>query len=409
MKKYVLFMIVLSLAAAVFLPAEGPAVTGYARSHAGVFLDGFEYSVFQNTLSLNLEYGQDTAAFRANPYLYQYTDGALEFGLRELYLDLYLENLDLRLGKQQIIWGRAEGAFITDVVSPKDMRQFVLPDFTEIRLGITALRADWYLGSSTIELVLVPAFVPSVYPGPGSAWAAVPSFPVAPEMLPARQVPLKPENGEIFGKFSYLGSSFDFELMGGYMWDDDPSLVVTRTVDPGTGMLLGLSVQPEYRRLALAGGSAAASLGPVVLRGEGAYYFGKHFMTSDPADSDGLSEKDYIHYLAGADLPVLGADMSVQFIQRIILGYETPLVQDEFQTMLTYRAAARFFREKLFVEFFSYIGFDAPDALLRPKLTYKISDGFDLAIGADIFLGDSGTFGQFDGNDQVYLKATLSF
>ena len=60
-------------------------------------------------------------------------------------MDLYFDNFDLRIGKQQIIYGKAEGVFITDVVSPKDLREFLLPDFEEIRMGITAAKLSYFL------------------------------------------------------------------------------------------------------------------------------------------------------------------------------------------------------------------------------------------------------------------------
>ncbi len=54
------------------------------------------------------------------------------------------------------------------------------------------------------------------------------------------------------------------------MWDDDPTMFSTFVVD-GSGSK-NLIITPEYKRLSLAGGSFSTTLGPIVLRGEGAYY-----------------------------------------------------------------------------------------------------------------------------------------
>ena len=43
--------------------------------------------------------------------------------------------LALSLGKQQVVWGKADGVFITDIVSPLNLTEFLLPDFDEIRTG----------------------------------------------------------------------------------------------------------------------------------------------------------------------------------------------------------------------------------------------------------------------------------
>src|SRR6266849_5500825 len=59
--------------------------------------------------------------------------------LRVAILTLSRGDFDARLGRQQIVWGEAISTFVTDVVNPKDFREFVLPDFSEIRIPIWAL------------------------------------------------------------------------------------------------------------------------------------------------------------------------------------------------------------------------------------------------------------------------------
>src|SRR5258706_6773882 len=59
-----------------------------------------------------------------------------ELELREAILSVSHGDLDVRLGRQQIVWGEAISTFVTDVVNPKDFREFVLPDFTELRIPI---------------------------------------------------------------------------------------------------------------------------------------------------------------------------------------------------------------------------------------------------------------------------------
>src|SRR3989449_8337443 len=66
-------------------------------------------------------------------------DQKTELDLREALLSISTGDLDVRLGRQQIVWGEAISTFVTDVVNPKDFREFVLPDFTELRIPIWAL------------------------------------------------------------------------------------------------------------------------------------------------------------------------------------------------------------------------------------------------------------------------------
>src|SRR5882724_4338899 len=75
-------------------------------------------------------------------------DQKTDLSLREALLLVGRGDLDVRIGRQQIVWGEAISTFVTDVVNPKDFREFVLPDFTELRIPIWALDASYSLARS---------------------------------------------------------------------------------------------------------------------------------------------------------------------------------------------------------------------------------------------------------------------
>ncbi len=391
--------------------AQDTEIHGYVRNYTGALTDDQgNYSIIQNTLDLDIEKTGMDMGFKVNPYVYHYVNDRLDYGLREAYIDLYFKSMDLRLGKQQIIWGQADGVFITDVVSPKNLREFLLPDFEEIRVGITSLKADYYVGNNTFELVLVPEFVPTQYPDKVSIW--FPSMYQDYATIDKSQKDIKPsiENSEVFFKYSLLSSALDMELMAGYMWDDDPGMHMDRfNTNPQTPMPDSLVIRPKHHRISLAGGSFSTDIGGLVLRGEGAFYEGKYFQTTSRSDRDGVVSKDYAHYLVGLDFIVGGVNLSTQFIQEAIMDYEDPIRQDEFESTMTFLAKDDFFRDKLTMELFTYYGFKHQDALIRPKATYEVGSGVNLITGANLFTGTEGRFGQFNQNDMVYFKLKYDF
>lgn len=414
MKKAILNLIGISLLLAFFagtLPAQSVGLTGYVRNYTGVLTQGdHEYAIIQNTFNLNVEQSKDKVAFKVNPYIYQYPDQDMEFGLREAYLDIYFNSVDLRIGKQQIIWGKADGVFITDIVSPKDLSEFLLRDFDEIRMGVTGVKANYYLGDNTFEIVWLPTFAPTVMPPEGSIWRPAFSFPVQPLFDHSREkVTPSLENSEVFAKFSALTSLIDFEVMAGYAWDDDPTMHVVKSIDPATHRLTGLTVYPQHHRLTIGGGSFSTTVGPFVLRGEGAYYNGKYFNSADPKLPESVVEKNYLHYLVGLDYTLWDIHLSGQFIQQAILDYDPMIQNDEYDNMGTFLASRDFLNETLNLQLFVYYGFNNNDALIRPKLTYDLADGFELLFGANIFTGTEGWFGQYDKNDMLYAKIKYSF
>ncbi len=392
--------------------SDGLKINGYVRNYDGVLLNNdMDFSIVQNTLNLDFTLQTSKVGFKVNPYVYQYSDKTTVFDVREAYIDLFFNSFDLRIGKQQIIWGKADGVFITDIISPKDLSEFLLRDFEEIRMGVTSVKFDYYLGDNTLEIVWVPVFSSTKFPESNSIWAVTPHFPINPTFDFSKK-DIKPsiKNSEIFAKYSVFSSAIDFEIMGGYTWDADPTIHTLKEIDPLTHQLLSLTAIPEHHRLTLTGGSFSTTLGPIVLRGEGAYYWGKYFQTEEPKALEGVTEKNYLNYLIGADFTISGIKFSTQFIQQYIIDYDDFIVNNEVNNLMTFLARKDLLEgDTLHLEFFSYIGLTDNDGLIRPKISYDLTDGLNILLGANIFYGDKGMFGRFNKNDMVYVKIKYSF
>jgi hypothetical protein len=407
--KRTLFAAATLLAAASLGAQEGATLNGYGRTKVGSLIEDGSYFIGENTLDLRLNYRTGDAGFFANPVLYE-REGAVDpVDLREAYIDFSGERFDLRFGKQQVIWGKADGVFITDLVSPKDLSQFLVPDFEELRRAVTGVRADFYLDAHGLELVWLPWFTPTVSPSGDSLWAPTIPFPIAPTILEADSPEPALENGEYFAKYSYLGESFDLSFMGGWFWNDTPAFAVTdKTIVPGVG-ISALTVRPEYYRTAAAGAAVSGTLGPLVLRAEGAWYADKRWQGNPLVYSEGYAEKDAVQYLVGTDFSVAGYSFGLQFIQDLILDHEDDLTEEAVRNTATFVVAKTFLRDTLTAEIFAYAAFDPLNALVKPKLTWDASDALEFFAGAYLFLGDEGDFGQYDDNDGVYAGAKLSF
>ncbi len=414
MRKTVLSLL-LACAVAAGFSQNSVDINGFARNYTALLYNNGDFAMLQNTFNINFAKTGDKVAFKVNPLLYVYGTDSLDFRMRELYLDLYFNNFDLRIGKQQVVWGKADGVFITDIVSPLNLTEFLLPDFDEIRRGVYAAKFDYYLGNSTFEAIWVPVMTPTEFPKPGSIWHIAPDFP-APPVFDYSKEKIKPtfENSEIFGKYSLFSSVADIDLMAAYTWDATPAMHVQKQmgIDSVTGMpfLKSLLISPQHHRLTVAGGSFGSTIKGFVLRGEAAYYWGKYYQTEDPAATDALVQKDYLNYVVGLDYIAGDWKFSGQFIQRRIFDYEEPIKEDEVQNMMTLLLHGDLLHQTLHVELFSYIGLDYGDALIRPKITYDFSDAFSILLGSNIFTGDTrGVFGKYGDNSMIYTKIKYSF
>lgn len=381
--------------------AKDIAFTGMLRSYTGSRLSETDVPIAEQTVDLSLEGWGDTSAIRVNPYLYISEDGSPEIGMREAYMDFYFPSMDLRVGKQAIVWGEAEGAFITDIVSPQDLRSFILADFNEIRMGVPAVKADYFTGPFTIEAVWLPRFVPTEQPDQDSIWATPEMEKMEGAALPSADL----ENSEFFGKVSYFGSALNAELMAGYAWDDLP-------------VLEGSAADPDalYKQYAVVGGSFSTTIASVVLRSEAAAYLDRSFTKVSAPFTLDTAEYDQLHGLAGLDWSLFGVDLSAQYILQYIFEYDDALMADEYDHTLTFRMRDSYLSDTLTWEFFGYFGFDpedlseSSDALLRPSVTYSIEDGVEIQTGAEIFLGDAnGKFGRYEENSMAYVSMRWYF
>ncbi len=68
--------------------------------------------------------------------------------LRELYVDTTLWDWDLRLGKQQVVWGTADGIKLLDIINPTDFRELNQNTMAESRIPIWMINAETNVGDS---------------------------------------------------------------------------------------------------------------------------------------------------------------------------------------------------------------------------------------------------------------------
>ena len=96
---------------------------------------------------------------------YNHYDRAGEL-LKECYFDVYAGKLDLRLGKQAVGWGEADGVRLMDVINPLDYRRdFILkdPGFDETRIPTWMIKGEYYpemrpfgLADLSLEMLWIP-------------------------------------------------------------------------------------------------------------------------------------------------------------------------------------------------------------------------------------------------------------
>ncbi|NGP76219.1 hypothetical protein G3570_06220 [Balneolaceae bacterium YR4-1] len=374
--------------------------------------------------------------------LYSASSDSLRFTLREAYVDLYFKNSDLRLGKQMLVWGRAEGTFITDLLTPVDLSEFLTQDFADIRQGVTALNYTYYLGSDFVQLVVNPVFNPNPIPAPDSRW-----FPrqIIPTTINTRYTERDDEAGlsdvQLAARYGFRSNlNFDLDLNLLYWHYPNPTYAKDLSISinqPG-GVL---ELTETYSQSFIAAYSGTLQLfDKLLVTSESAYYQRRSFdyLSSELRDlniqdptlfeqlqiaqifaqiEDGfIKEKPFLVSMIGLQYELFDFTISTQFVNEHILKFDSEILQEQnyyYSTLLLQRSLQR---DKFLFRFFGRYNYNNDDFWLNPELTYSGIDSFEATIGSQLFGGKESdpfyghlSFSSFESNSFSYLKLSAYF
>jgi hypothetical protein len=78
--------------------------------------------------------------------------------LRELYVDTMIGDTEVRVGKQQVVWGTADGIKLLDIINPTDYREFAQNTMEDSRIPIWMVKTDTPVGDAgSFQFVLSQA------------------------------------------------------------------------------------------------------------------------------------------------------------------------------------------------------------------------------------------------------------
>lgn len=333
-------------------------------------------------------------------------DQRFDATLRENYLDINLGSLDLRLGRQHVIWGEMVGLYFADVVSARDLTEFILPDFEAQRIPQWAARAEYFLGDLHAELLWIP--VPSFdrIGKPGGEF--YPFQPAPPGVTSLYRAEIRPErdasNTNYGARISGLVGGWDLSAFWYRSIDVSPTFS-REIVSPTT-----FAFQARHDRIAQVGGALTKDFGAVVLKGEAVRTKGRKFAVLRAADADGLAASDTVDWAVGLDfVPLDDVRFNVQGFQRIFRQHDPDMIGKEkesgYSLYLTGKFSDRFEAQVLYIA-----SLDREDWLARPKLIWNLERNWRAQVGVDVFRGPPlGLFGQYEAKDRGYLELRHSF
>lgn len=331
------------------------------------------------------------------------TAGTLE--IRDLYIEAVHDQGLVRLGKQQIAWGRLDGLKVLDVLNPRNFREFILEDLPESRIGLWSLYVDRALGDWRAELAVIPDPTGHAIPGPG-AWFELraPRFRYgsSADAQPVAVTTATPEldagnaavGVRLSRRFGRTGSS----VVAYSGLDPEP---LGRVSPPGSTPVL----ERYYERRDAVGLSLERGAGPFVIRTEHVYFPDRRFNTREGAE---LATTRADHYRGAVsvdfDAP-WSLFVNAQFLVDVVRDAPAGLVRPRRDRITTLFLRRSFDYDRLIAELRWYRSIDDDGSMAEFELGYRFRNGTRLLASLAGFGGRSGgLFGQFEGRGRVALR-----
>jgi hypothetical protein len=343
-----------------------------------------------------------------------------ELSLRELYADADWFNSYWRIGKQQVVWGQADGLKVLDVVTPQSYREFILDDFDDSRIPLWMVNAEIPVGEEgTLQLLWIPDTTYHELAAPGTDFAIttplrVPQPPTSAAVTITGVNQLEADKPNHWLKDSDLGVRYSvfasgWDLSFNYLYHYRDFAVNYQSLRNGQ-----LTIAPEYERSHLLGATASNAFGDWTLRTEvGWYSHSYHLADNITGDGEqlGIAESPEISSVIGLDFQGWSDTyISVQWFQSLLLDYDHSITRDRHDQTLTLLAERHFANETWTLSLRGQYSLNQRDQLWRPRLNHLFSSNLELWLGADFFEGDSkGLYGQFDRRDRMTVGFEWGF
>lgn len=311
-----------------------------------------------------------------------------------------LPSLDLKIGRQIVVWGKSDNLRVTDVLNPLDNREPGLVDIEDLRLPLVMSRVDWYAGRWNITGIAIhevrfnknPVYGSDFFPSP--APSPVESFPSS-----------GGGNTEYAAAVNGLLTGWDVSFYFARIFDDAAAFRELSAGPPPRYVL-------AHDRLSMAGAAVNVARGNWLLKTEGAYFSDLRY-AAFPGRTFDRSD-----ILGGLEYSGFGeSTISFEAVNRHVHHYDEALAfspdaarQDQVQHAFRYQQD--FLHQRLHLTLLALtLGWNGRDGKVqRLSLEYEVTDDLALTAGvANYGSGRAALYRSIGRNDRIFTELKYSF
>ncbi|MDB5906453.1 MAG: hypothetical protein JWP34_567 [Massilia sp.] len=310
----------------------------------------------------------------------------------------------LGVGRQAVVWGKADNFRVLDAVHPFDYREFLLGDKEAARRPLAMVRIERQMGElDAAQLLLITERRADVLPGPGDRFSAL--FPQGALDRIATPGKVPPEstlaNAQAGIKWEHTGRQLGYTVNMLNRWSPQ----ATYTFNPQTG-----AVTRNAYRQTLLGGSFDLALSEWVVRGEAIYTPHVYLPTSSPVPGapPEYQRNEQSVWVAGVDRSVGEWFLSAQLFESRVTGSVSEPLQGRKQRLVSVSATRSFLQDQLKVRAFVARDVSQGGTWVSVSAVDELSPGWELSAGVDVLNGvESSVFGKIKNESRVKVAIKL--
>lgn len=334
----------------------------------------------------------DNASFfvSANAVYNKILESENGFSLNEAYLDYANDWIEVKVGKQIVVWGVADESRVTDLISPLDYTEFIANDYDDIRMAVNAIDLK-YLGEFfNWELIFVPvASFDKLPTDPANPWyVRVPEW--ADLQMETPEIRLK--NSEYGTRLRFFLEHLDFSLTALRAFNKMP--VTYLDMDPEKGPVL----KGVHEPMTVLGGDVSIPIETFVIRGETATYFDEAVAHKNGM---GYSRKNTFN-------GVLGVDWNGPHELTLMVQYSYKYAGEHLSSA-SFQISKSLLGSTMDISLSGKYDFSEKGFFGRAAVQYAVNDQITLCAGYDHIFGDDGFFGMYKHNSEFWAKGKFFF
>lgn len=334
-----------------------------------------------------------------------YTEKFLEENEKELELDkLFIRGslnkaLDIKIGRQIVVWGKSDNIRVTDILNPLDLREPGMTDIEDLRLPVFMTRLDYYFFNLSLSTFVIHEHRSHKTPVFGSSYFY---FPFA---LPDESdISTRIENTEFALSLSGTFPNFDISFYLADIYDDSP--------------YLNADNQRINQRISMAGVAANKARGNFLYKAEAAF-FNCIRLSAFPQNGvpvENLQDYSRLDFLAGIEYSGFDdTSISFEIADKWMADYDYGAQNsgiNEHMVQYALRVSRTFLHEVLDLTILtSLYGKSADDGgFIRTQGRYDLSDAISITLWAIFYKsGSHAILRRIGENDAIFSSIKYGF